>query len=819
MRPLGDTANQLLGALSEVRARPAAEQVDVAGRIVTQAFEYSGGGALRERQRTRHHVTLRPERHHPSLGKLDIDVQFNVHDLDNLHRAYEGAARRLAKTDADNALLLYTLGPRRDELVLDFKPGPVRFSRIDEFLEALRTKDLAELLAALREEHPRIEPAHGVVRWVDEARGIGVIAPEGEDRTVYMQGPYVAGRDLHIGTGDRVAFELDFHPEADEPHAEAVNVEPVPPAADREIGVWVAGDGGVPDSPPVQAGVPRRLNFKVGQPMAGSLVHGAEARIPEGDIPPTGLDTTWLVTADGLDFHAQDPVAAVPNEAGRGPGGIRFALHVPAHGESATVSVVFTPTRAGTATLYILIQARGEAYRRLTAELQVGEAAPSGPLVAIQHDARLARADQLALPPPHEWQTPEGKLEIIVHRDQAIVSGTLGPGRTLEPRFVAWTATAVNVAGPIDDVRRSVNAFRDAHGDDYLDAIDPRDLATRLDEFQPSYHWFQLPGLAAYEHRNRWEAVRNSDELAQLAYHGRVLFESLFPRDGELHDWLRDLSPGHLVKLVWTPTGGEQIADVPWGLMYLLEPSKPIDPMGFAGLRFRLGYRADDPSGTVDGALGRLDQVRAACCLFWGDEERTAQEASLQREAFVALSNRVVIPAAPGAPAKQEVLRVLQDADPPPCSILYFFCHYGTSQGRRVLRFGDSPSSDDVVSEADIPFEPAAGSPLVFANACGTGAEDPYHAGRLAARLSQRGCRAFLGTEVEVPTRLAGRFATVFFHFLLRRADPEPIAAGEAVAQARLFLWTRYRNIGGLFYTYRNLYELYVASRDELPAA
>jgi hypothetical protein len=46
----------------------------------------------------------------------------------------------------------------------------------------------------------------------------------------------------------------------------------------------------------------------------------------------------------------------------------------------------------------------------------------------------------------------------------------------------------------------------------------------------------------------------------------------------------------------------------------------------------------------------------------------------------------------------------------------------------------------------------------------------------------------------------------------------KPMAAGEALTQARLFLWTRYRNIGGLFYTYVHQYELFMATNTELDA-
>jgi hypothetical protein len=65
---------------------------------------------------------------------------------------------------------------------------------------------------------------------------------------------------------------------------------------------------------------------------------------------------------------------------------------------------------------------------------------------------------------------------------------------------------------------------------------------------------------------------------------------------------------------------------------------------------------------------------------------------------------------------------------------------------------------------------------------------------------------------------MASRFASVFFHFFFRRIDPHPMAAGEAVSQTRLFLWSHYRNLGGLLYTQINQYELYMATDAEIAA-
>jgi hypothetical protein len=183
------------------------------------------------------------------------------------------------------------------------------------------------------------------------------------------------------------------------------------------------------------------------------------------------------------------------------------------------------------------------------------------------------------------------------------------------------------------------------------------------------------------------------------------------------------------------------------------------------------------------------------------------------------LKNQVFIPAAPGPNAKPELLKLLDEPAPPPVSVLYLFCQCNVGDGSDpVLRFGGTSQPADVLRRTELGTKLLTSQPLVFANACTTTAGDPYLANELEQIFFDRGCRAYLGTETKVPVPLASRFASVFFHFFYRRADPAPISAGEAAAQARLFLWTNYRNIGGLFYTYVNLYELFLASSAEVRA-
>ena len=87
---------------------------------------------------------------------------------------------------------------------------------------------------------------------------------------------------------------------------------------------------------------------------------------------------------------------------------------------------------------------------------------------------------------------------------------------------------------------------------------------------------------------------------------------------------------------------------------------------------------------------------------------------------------------------------------------------------------------------------------------------------QLEKSFFRRKCRSYLGTVNRVPIRMASRFAEVFFHFFFPRPGGPPVAAGEAVAQARLFLWTQYKNIGGLYYNYVNRFDCYMADAAEL---
>lgn len=263
---------------------------------------------------------------------------------------------------------------------------------------------------------------------------------------------------------------------------------------------------------------------------------------------------------------------------------------------------------------------------------------------------------------------------------------------------------------------------------------------------------------------------------------------------------------------------------VPWGLLYLSEPrrSQPVDPFLFVGLRFRFGF-SGYPTDELSKALGGLDEAYRACLFYWGveDGDEVGVEARWQHGQLQGPGKNLLLPLAKdAAAAKAEVIRFLTKPTPNPASMLYIFCHCTVDDGRNpLLRFGHVPDPEYLLDRFDLALTTKlADQPVVFANACTTSGAEPDVGNLLESGFFGRGCRAFMGTETKVPVHLASRFARVFFAFLLREVDPDrhPMCVGEAMAQARLFLWTQYRNIGGLFYSYVNEYELYLATEDEV---
>jgi hypothetical protein len=636
-----------------------------------------------------------------------------------------------------------------------------------------------------------------------------------------------------------------------------------------QVGVAVAGDvhGGIThtsttDNPPHNAPVVRpraintwlgdsldnpdylepqrtsRFNCQVGDPLRASPMLGSSAAVPRDDIPVGGLLTSWTVLVRGVRLEAP-PGATVEISALPDGWMARFDLHIPEHGDSDIRTLLVTPLSAAVFGLDILITARGQIYRQFQVQL---DASPmqvlsfDEPAPLVTHDVVLTRADQLGLRSPHEWQREPGVLRLLVLGNQTFVSGDLAqvdPAGSLTfssvNRPVEWSVVVQNVQGLIQSVRDAADTFRavKAHTN-YMDDIEAADLAAKLAAFQPTGDWQALPNLADPAHDAAWQQVSQSSELRALARLGYQLYNRVFPNSNPLRAWIDALMPGHRLSITWMPTDAGWTPAVPWGLMYRSDPgsTKPIDPLEFLGLRFRIDYTGYAAQGDpIPKHLGRPDQAHSGHLLYWGGQanDTTASEAGWQRAWLAGMPQQVFAPAEPpGADRKQELLALLEQPGPRPMPLLYLFCQCDLNDGANqpLLRFGSTRDQANTLTIAELPAGPLLDRSLIFANACTTVAGATTLANDLPQHFFDRGCSAFLGTEVRVPITLASRFAAIFFHFFYRQSDREhqPMAAGEAVAQTRLFLWTRYRNIGGLLYTYINQYELFLADEQEVQA-
>lgn len=319
--------------------------------------------------------------------------------------------------------------------------------------------------------------------------------------------------------------------------------------------------------------------------------------------------------------------------------------------------------------------------------------------------------------------------------------------------------------------------------------------------------------------RQRWQEVARSEELLQLARIGDVLFRELFPTKS-LRGYVGNLRSGARIDLMWlkgsTPTW---IPHVPWSLLYTLPlpaNGEPLDVSGFLGMRLRLAYRSH-PIPDRSKSLGTRDKATCACALYWGQGDDTADEVAQHHAVLNHFAGARIVPGGPDHP-KTELLDYLRAPEPSPVALIYLYCHCRVGTGAApTLRFGTTNAAENTVAALEMPREQLPDQPLVFVNACDTLGAHAFTANMLDQVFSYRECRAFIGTECKVPIRLASRFAFAFLHFLYRPDDRgRSTSAGEAFVQAGRFLWDEYRNIGGLFYSYVNQYELFLGSDDDV---
>ena len=120
-----------------------------------------------------------------------------------------------------------------------------------------------------------------------------------------------------------------------------------------------------------------------------------------------------------------------------------------------------------------------------------------------------------------------------------------------------------------------------------------------------------------------------------------------------------------------------------------------------------------------------------------------------------------------------------------------------------MFSFDDADGASQI-ADWELRGEPLPNHPLVFANACDTGRASVYEINAVLAVHGQRQCRAYIGTEAKIPITLGSRIA----RGLLPLTSPRGAHGRGGVGVTRRLLWLRFRNPGGLLYSYINQYDL-----------
>jgi CHAT domain len=594
---------------------------------------------------------------------------------------------------------------------------------------------------------------------------------------------------------------------------------------ERQISFWIAERENERDVP-LELGQTYHGLFRVGLPVADTLFGGADV-IPDSAVPQAGLKTHWKILPRNLRLAAIDSTVTTGTS-----GEAEFDILIPKIGNSQTITIALTPVGMGTGLLALIFVGK-KLYRELSVSMRVTDeqgTTAGGSVATTTRDQALARLGEADLRTTHEWTTPPGTLVLYVYAPgKATIYGSADGVPYPPAQQVDMGTEKAELTNIVDSLRKAAENLR-SKTTAYLNNIDPEDLLHRLDAFQPQCDWAQLADFAGPEHTAPWNKVAVSTELQVLAFYGKKLYDTLFPADLDSRPWMDALPPGQLVHVIWRKeSGASWIPHLPWELLYrgAANPGAPIDPTQFWGLRYRLQYTSYNPPRVPSASLGTPQESCCTNLLFFGNSPNESAEVQWQRKIWATLSGKIkscLVPSGTINP-KSEILKALTDPNSVslpakvPAAVLYLFCHYGKDpRDTPILRFGDTSNPDDILTEPEFGTSPFASRPLVFANACATAGTDIYAANVVTKAFFDRGCRAFIGTDCMVPAAMASRFAVIFFYFFLRQVDKQqlPMAAGEAVAQTRLFLWCHYRNIGGLLYSYLNQYELYMASDAEI---
>jgi hypothetical protein len=434
-------------------------------------------------------------------------------------------------------------------------------------------------------------------------------------------------------------------------------------------------------------------------------------------------------------------------------------------------------------------------------------------------EEKIAR-DIWSIASPNLYLTPEYQrnIEIIIN-DVLYVRSNINGLKDFDEEW-AWKSNYREIENSIDKLCNSLQEFWPCY-EDYFNNIDPEDILTKLQALKDDgvNNWKNLPDMSELQHQEEWEKVQISEEFRLVAYYGKEVYDSLFPPRSKIRKSLDDLEPGDYLKIRWF-SGSEWRAHIPWGLMYQFDiPQKgqPIDPFGFFGLRYRIEHRAypiNPDDSAIAESLGSIEETHRIHYLYWGIESTYRQEAErLQKILASKWPNQHFVPdiinrdIAKETSLKEKLIESLNFPEPNPVNLLYFYCRFTEN----TLQFGDRTDliQDDVIRLHELKTDEFLVKPLVFVNACKTIATNKQITNQLVKHFFRRKCAAYLGTEIDVPPKFACCFAIIFFHFFY---NTPCLSAGEAISKTKLFLWQYYKNIGGLFYTYKGPYELHLGN-------
>jgi len=595
------------------------------------------------------------------------------------------------------------------------------------------------------------------------------------------------------------------------------------------VKVWADGPGSF--WKPLSLFKPSTVNFQITPADRVDVLDLYERYLLEADVPASGLETFWVLTSDAFRF---EPVKGdVTVRCDRRSTSPKFSAMFPMgmrRGEPGAVQQLqMTPLRQTDLTVEMALYVNGALYRRLVVEGNVGSLSESlkrfvsdigslgkskvpnvgtleyylpgeslkskpsrsgEPAVRIKSETVLGPGSQLAPIGDREWQSPTGRLSFDVK-----ASGT---ATVISPQidFVPWTEVSSALNPYLKSLYDVADVFREIHSD-YLDNIDINDLQDRLNTFPRRVE-------PAHTSEGSWSEVVSSKELEDLASYGAALYLKILSK--EAREYIEKLAVGGLLQIIW-PNG----VHVPWTLLYMGRPDGKVDPLRFLGLRFRLQYhsRADSPPGP---RLGSLREFRTAYCLNWGKE--LTGESELQKRAFES-GNALFVPQPGQTQTRIEQLReFLRSPAPGPVRVLYFYCECDMNVPAQPRLFFGDDLSGEILSHRDMLLLTFEDRPVVFMNACNSSVASSDMTNQLEDTFFQARCRAYIGSEANLPVAFAGRFGVVFQRFFLGNIDGSRVSLGEAMYQARSFLWNNYRNLGGILYSHSQDYLAYVDQDD-----